>query len=70
MKVIVTVQLVLVISESVSSQLISQKETVLNESCRTTGEIVEVGTCIIKHICAKPSALSQNPSQLLARMHR
>ena len=27
-------------------------------------------TCTIKHIRAKPSALSQNPSQLLARMRR
>ena len=70
MKVLVTVQLVLVISELVLSQLMSQKETALNESCRTTGELLEVGTCIIKHIRAKPSALSQNPSQLLACMHR
>ena len=48
MKALVIVQLVLVISESVSSQLVSQKETALNESCRTTSEIVEVGICITR----------------------
>ena len=56
MKALVIVKLVLVISESVSSQLVSPKETALNESCRTSeiikcnGEVVKikVGTCLTR----------------------
>ena len=56
MKALVIVRLVLVISESVSSQLVSQTETALNESCRTSevikcnGEVVKikVGTCLTR----------------------
>ena len=54
MKALVIVQLVLVISESVSSQLVSPKETVLNKKCKTSGrikcsdEVVEVGTCLTR----------------------
>ena len=54
MKAFVIVQLVLVISESVSSQLVSQKETAVNESCKASGniicgdEVVKVGTCHTK----------------------
>ena len=54
MKVLVIVQLVLVISKSVSSQPMSPKETALNESCKASGNIicgdklVKVGTCLTR----------------------
>ena len=51
MKALVIVQLVLVISESVSSQLVSLKETALNESCKTNihkDVLVEVGSCLTR----------------------
>ena len=54
MKALVIVQLVLVISKSVSSQLVSQKETALNKSCKSSGsiicrdELVKVGTCLTR----------------------
>ena len=54
MKALVIVQLVLVISESVSSQLVSQKETALNETCKTCSSIdcdeklVKVGICLTR----------------------
>ena len=54
MKALVIVQLVLVISESVSSQLVSQKETAVNECCKTSSsitcdnELVEVGICFTR----------------------
>ena len=54
MKALVIVQLMLVISESVSTQLASTKETALNKSCKTSGSIicgvkvVEVGTCLTR----------------------
>ena len=54
MKALVIVQLVLVISESVSSQLVSPKETALNESCKASSSIicrdklVQVGTCLTR----------------------
>ena len=54
MKALVIVQLVLVISESVSSQLVSPKETALNETCKTSSsidcdeELVKVGICLTR----------------------